>query len=80
MILVQLISVCPSMDDQERLMWYRNIPKMSKSQIDRIENALLTEQIKLKELDEKYNKEIAELNKKHAEEWALHLKQSHQYV
>lgn len=67
--LIKLILATESMDDDERQYWFDIMPSMTDSQIDRLYDILDTERKKLSKLEEKYQKEIKELNEKHLIEW-----------
>ncbi|PZM81965.1 hypothetical protein DLH72_04670 [Candidatus Gracilibacteria bacterium] len=67
--LVQLIIKTESMEDDERQYWFDIMPSMTNEQIDRLFNILDTEKRKLEALEEKYKKEIKQLNEKHLIEW-----------
>lgn len=67
--LVKLILETESMDEDEKQYWFDIMPSMTDSQIDRLFNILDTEKKKLQALDEKYQKEIKNLNEKHLIEW-----------
>lgn len=67
--LVKLILETESMDDDEKQYWFDIMPSMTDSQIDRLFNILDTEKKKLQALDDKYQKEIKNLNEKHLIEW-----------
>lgn len=67
--LITLILATESMDDDERQYWFDILPSMTESQIDRLFNILDTEKKKLASLEDKYQKEIKQLNEKHLIEW-----------
>ncbi len=67
--LIKLILETESMDDDERQYWFDIMPSMTDDQIDRLFNILDTERKKLEALEEKYKKEIKNLNEKHLIEW-----------
>ena len=67
--LIKLILKTESMEDDERQYWFDIMPSMTDEQIDRLFNILDTERKKLAALEEKYKKEIKQLNEKHLIEW-----------
>ena len=67
--LIKLILETESMEDDERQYWFDIMPSMTDEQIDRLFNILDTERKKLAALEEKYKKEIKQLNEKHLIEW-----------
>lgn len=67
--LIKLILETESMEDDERQYWFDIMPSMTDEQIDRLFNILDTEKQKLEALEEKYKKEIKQLNEKHLIEW-----------
>lgn len=67
--LIQLILETESMDDDEKQYWFDIMPSMTNEQVDRLYNILETERKKLEVLEDKYQKEIKELNEKHLIEW-----------
>ena len=67
--LIKLILKTESMEDDERQYWFDIMPSMTGEQIDRLFNILDTERKKLEALEEKYKKEIKQLNEKHLIEW-----------
>ncbi|ATU04858.1 hypothetical protein BKN14_00160 [Candidatus Gracilibacteria bacterium HOT-871] len=67
--LIKLILKTESMEDDERQYWFDIMPSMTDEQIDRLFNILDTERKKLEALEEKYKKEIKQLNEKHLIEW-----------
>ena len=67
--LIKLILETESMEDDERQYWFDIMPSMTDEQIDRLFNILDTERKKLEALEEKYKKEIKQLNEKHLIEW-----------
>jgi len=64
-----LILDTESMDDDEKQYWFDILPSMRIEQIIKLLNILITEFVKLQELELKYQKEIKLLNKKHLLEW-----------
>ncbi len=79
--LIKLILETESMDDDERQYWFDIMPSMTDDQIDRLFNILDTERKKLEALEEKYKKEIKNLNEKHLIEWQeFQLKDSKQKI
>lgn len=68
-LLIQMILKTESMDEKERQYWFDMLPSMTGKQIDRLYEILETERNKLKELEDKYQKEISQLNEKHLIEW-----------
>ena len=79
--LVGLILKTESMEDDERQYWFDIMPSMTTEQIDRLFNILDTERKKLEALEEKYKKEIKQLNEKHLIEWQeFQLKDSKQKI
>lgn len=67
--LIQLILETESMEDDEKQYWFDIMPSMTNDQIDRLFNILDTERKKLEALEDKYKKEIKQLNEKHLIEW-----------
>lgn len=67
--LIKLVLNTESMDDDERQYWFDIMPSMTDSQIDRLFDILDTERKKLEALEQKYQKEIKQLNEKHLIEW-----------
>lgn len=67
--LIKLILETESMEDDERQYWFDIMPSMTAEQIDRLFNILDTERKKLEALEEKYKKQIKQLNEKHLIEW-----------
>ncbi len=67
--LVKLVTETGSMDDDEKQYWFDILPSMTDNQVDRLFNILDTEKKKLEALEDKYQKEIKNLNEKHLIEW-----------
>ena len=67
--LIKLILKTESMEDDERQYWFDIMPSMTDEQIDRLFHILDTARKKLEALEEKYTKEIKQLNEKHLIEW-----------
>ena len=61
--LIILITNTESMDTKEKQHWFDIMPVMTDEQVNRLFDILETERRKLEELEVKYQKEIAELNK-----------------
>ncbi len=76
--LILLILRTESMEDDERQYWFDILPSMSTSQKDRLFDILETERKKLAALEEKYMREIRELNARHLREWQEHEEQKAQ--
>ena len=60
--LVDLILKTESMKDEERKYWFQLLPVMSADQVAKLQNILQNERDQLKELDAKYENEVAKLN------------------
>lgn len=67
--LIQLILATESMEDDERQYWFDIMPSMTQAQIDRLDEILTKEFLKLNMLERKYRQEISDLNAKHLEQW-----------
>lgn len=79
--LIQLILETESMENDERQYWFDIMPSMTDEQVDRLYNILETEKRKLADLENKYKKEIKQLNEKHLIEWQeFQLKSSKQKI
>jgi hypothetical protein len=50
------------MKDEERKYWFQLLPVMSEEQVSKLQNILQNERDQLKELDKKYETEVAKLN------------------
>lgn len=64
-VLVDLILHTESMKDEERKYWFQLLPIMSEEQVTKLQGILQNEKDQLKELDHKYENEVAKLNEKH---------------
>ena len=62
--LIDLILKTESMKDEERKYWFQLLPIMNEEQIKKLQNILQNEKDQLTELDQKYEAEVAKLNKK----------------
>ncbi|MCT4617305.1 MAG: hypothetical protein N4A38_03795 [Candidatus Gracilibacteria bacterium] len=67
--LVDLVLVTKSMNQEEKQFWFYKIAHMSEEENDRLLEILLKEKIKLEKVEEKYQKKIKALKKKHSEQW-----------
>ncbi len=67
--LVELILKSPSMNDEERQYWFSILPIMTQDQVERLRNILITENKKLAAIDQKYQKQLGNINEKHLVEW-----------
>ena len=67
--LMTLILETESMEADEKQYWFDIMPSMTDEQVDRLFNILDTEKRKLEALEDKYKKEIKDLNEKHLIEW-----------
>lgn len=68
--LITLILETKSMDDKERQYWFHILPIMSEKQVTKLRTILTNEKQKLAEIDDKYNKKMAEIQGgKPVEEW-----------
>lgn len=74
--LVDLIKASSSMNDDERQYWFSILPIMTQDQVVRLREILTTEKQKLQEIDQKYQKQLEQINEKHLLEWqAVKLKE-----
>jgi hypothetical protein len=67
--LIPLILGSASMNDDERQYWFSILPIMTQDQVNRLREILTTEKQKLAEIDQKYQKQLDEINQKHLIEW-----------
>ena len=67
--LVELIKKTQSMSREERQYWFQILPIMTDEQVARLRKILEDEASQLAKLDEAYQAEVSELNKKHLAEW-----------
>lgn len=65
----KLIDNTESMDEEEKKYWLDILPSITSGQSGRLFGILINERIKLRDLDEEYQKKVAVLNEKHLEEW-----------
>lgn len=75
--LIELIIGSASMNDDERQYWFSILPIMTQDQVNRLREILTTEKQKLAEIDQKYQKQLDEINQKHLIEWqAMKMKEN----
>ena len=67
--LIALILESASMNDDERQYWFSILPIMTQDQVTRLREILTTEKQKLAEIDQKYQKQLDDVNQKHLIEW-----------
>jgi hypothetical protein len=67
--LIELILGSASMNDDERQYWFSILPIMTQDQVTRLREILTTEKQKLAEIDQKYQKQLDDVNQKHLIEW-----------
>jgi len=70
--LIELVLATESMNEEERDYWFAILPIMNDEQITKFQGILQNEHDQLSALDQKYQNEVASLNKKHANEWQAH--------
>lgn len=74
--LIPLILQTESMNSDERDYWFQVLPIMSDDQIVKLRDILVNEKGQLKQIDEEYAKEMADLTNAHQRDWdALHHKE-----
>ncbi len=67
--LIELVKASASMNDDERQYWFSILPIMTVDQVTRLREILTTEKQKLTEIDQKYQKQLEQINEKHLLEW-----------
>jgi len=67
--LIKLIFETESMDEDEREYWLQILPIMTEDQIKKFRDILVNEKEQLKKLDQDYQKEMSEANKKNTKQF-----------